>query len=224
MLVSLLGAACGSRTSMLDSDAYSSTGLGGASNVAGSGNTSGNPGKGGSTNAVDPSMSLAACTAYCKGYRVQCSSELGNRDCLETCAEQVNGNGKLCQSLGIEALQCVAPYFPTTGPSQGCSAVTSRAAAACTPELTQFQTCELAPTPIPEPSPLDACEVTEEKSPVDCIRVYECANGPYLVQCSRTNDGAQDCSCIPPAGPIKFAMYGPNRDPCLIAALDCSFL
>lgn len=229
VLVSLLGAACGSRTSMLDADAYSSTGVGGASNLAGAGNRSGSAGKGGSTgdpNAFDPSKSAGACAAYCKGYQVHCSSELGDRDCLETCAQQVNGNGKQCQTLGIEALDCLAPHLTPTGPSQGCSAALSGAAAACTPELIQFQACKQEPEPTPTPNPMPSrdCRVTEGGGPDNCIQLYDCTEGPYLVQCISANDGAQACSCVPPTGAAQFSMYGPSPNPCQTAALSCGFL
>jgi hypothetical protein len=227
VLFGLLGAACGSRTSMLDLDAYSSPGSGGANNVAGSGNRSGSPGKGGSPsdpNAVDPSKSVAACTRYCKGYRVQCADELGNRDCLETCAQEVNNNGKQCQTFGIEVLNCLAPLFPTTGPSQGCDAVSNRAAATCSAELGKFQGCKPATTPTPNPEPVDTCTITEQGGAGDCVQIYECADGPYVVQCSNTYDGTHACACIAPNGASQFAMYGGTANPCQTAALNCGFL
>jgi hypothetical protein len=212
---------------MLDADAYSNTGVGGASNVGGAGNGSGSSGKAGSSgapNAVDPSKSASACAAYCKGYRVHCSSELGNRDCLEACAQQVNANGEQCQALGIRALNCLAPRFATTGPSPGCNAALSGAAAACTSELISFQTCQPVPTPTPNPMPARDCRVTDGGGSGDCIQVYECTDGPYVVQCISTGDGAQACSCIPPMGAVQFAMYGLSPNPCQTAALDCGFL
>jgi hypothetical protein len=220
--------ACGSRTSMLDPDAYSSTGAGGSSNVAGSGSRSGSPGKAGSPgdpNAVDPNKSTAACTAYCRGYRVQCSRELGNRDCLATCAAEINNDGKQCQQYGIKVLECMAPLFPTSGPSLGCEDVSNRAAAACGPELGKFQSCssDPTPTPTPDPKPSDTCTVTEAIGPSDCFQLYECMAGTYFVECSH-DGGTQTCNCYTPAGPGPVKVYSGIANPCLTASADCGFL
>lgn len=225
----LLGVGCGSRTSMLDSDAYSSDGTGGFG--AGSGNTSGSSSKAGTSsdpNAVDPRVSASACERYCKGYRVQCARELGDRDCLATCAEEVNNNGKQCQASGIKVLECLAPLFPTSGPSQGCEVVSNRAAAACGPELAKFQNCapSAKPTsPGPKRTP-ENCTVNEagSSSGSDCFRLLECNDGPYIVQCSPNGNGTTQCLCLAPIGQPQTLEYGSVGDACKLAAIECGFL
>jgi hypothetical protein len=225
----LLGFGCGSRTSMLDSDAYSSSGVGGFGNSAGSGNTSGSSSKAGSSsdpNAVDPRQSASACEKYCKGYRVQCARELGDRDCEVTCAQEVNNNGKQCQTAGIRVLECLAPLFPMSGPSQGCEVVSNRAAAACSAELAKFQNCAPSPKPTnPGPKRLpDNCTLNEAGSGGDCFRMLECEDGPYLVRCSPNGNGATQCVCLPPSGQLQSLEYGSVGDACELAANDCGFL
>jgi hypothetical protein len=224
----LLGVACGSRTSMLDSDAYSSDGLGGFG--ASFGNNSGSSSKAGSSsdpNAVDPRLSASACERYCKGYRVQCARELGDRDCLATCGEEVNNNGKQCQTAGIKVLECLAPLFPTNGPSQGCDAVSNRAAAACGPELAKFQNCAPSSKPTnPGPGrvPGGCMLVDDSGSGVDCLQLIECQDGPYIVQCSPNGDGTTQCVCLPPSGQAQSRTYASVGDACRVAAVDCGFL
>jgi hypothetical protein len=214
--------ACGSRTSMLDPDAYSSTGVGGS--TAGSGNKSGSTGKAGSSgDPLDPNKSSAACTKYCNGYRVQCAAELGNRDCVATCTAEVNDRGKQCLKLGTEVLECLAPHFPSTGPSQGCKVVSDRAAAACGPLLSKFQSC--APESKPDqPTLRPDCVLNNVAGGTECLQIYECMEGPYLVQCNTTNPGNRTCTCISPTADPKTFTYGANViDPCEVAASDCGF-
>jgi hypothetical protein len=225
----VLGAACGGRTSMLDADAYSSEGLG---NTAGSGgNGKVDP------DAVDPKRSAAACESYCKGFRVKCAAELSGRDCNATCAEEVNGNGKQCQSLGIKALECLAPFFSSS--SRACQEAQNDGAAACSAELTQFAPCAVQtngpmpnpnpnPNPQPNPSPgrpglVSGCDAAVSSTPDACIRFYSCQDGPYLVECVSQLDGNFSCSCSFPSGVTQGAIYGPVADPCLTAATDCRF-
>lgn len=217
VVLALLGTACGSRTSMLDPDAYSSPGSGGS---GGSSNT----GKAGSSgDPLDPSLSSAACTKYCNGYRVQCSAELGNRDCVETCTAEVNNRGKQCLKLGTEVLECLAPHFPWSGPSLGCKAVSDRAATACGPELSNFQNC--APVSKPTaPTGRPDCPVNNLVGGTECLQLYECMGGPYLVQCTSTNTGDRACSCLPPTSENKtltFTYGATVSNPCELAANDC---
>ena len=223
----VLAAGCGSRTSILDVDAYSSEGLGGFGNVAGSGNAKGDP------NAVDPQRSASACESYCKGFRVKCGAELSGRDCMATCAQEVNSNGKECQSLGIKALECLAPFFSSS--SRACQAAQNDGSVACSAELGKFAQCaEPTNVPMPNPNPrpgpspgrpglVAGCDEAVSSTRDTCIRFYSCPDGAYLVECVSQLDGNFSCSCSLPSGMMQGAIYGPVADPCLTAGTDCRF-
>jgi hypothetical protein len=226
----MLGAGCGSRTSMLDVDAYSSEGLGGFGNTAGSG---ANGGSKGDPNAVDPQRSVSACESYCKGFKVKCPAELSGRDCMATCAEEVNSKGKACQSLGIKALECLAPFFSSSSRSATCDDAKNNGSNTCNQELTKFAQCA-APVPMPNPNPqpdpgpgkrgmVNGCDASVSSTPDTCIRFYSCMDGPYLVECVSQLDGNFSCSCSFPSGVMQGAIYGPVADPCLKAGTDCRF-
>jgi hypothetical protein len=218
---------------MLDPDAYSNEGLGGSSGNGGSRNAS----RGGSTpNAVDPQRSAPACASYCKGFQAQCASQLGGQDCLTACADEVNGNGKDCQTLGINALECLAPFFNAGGPNQSCDVSTSNGTAACSSQLSQFGACRppddrpsSMPTPNPNPRPdpgagvVDGCDESVASAPDMCIRFYSCTDGSYLLECVSQLDGRYSCSCSFPSGVIQGAIYDPVGDPCMRAGADCGF-
>jgi hypothetical protein len=217
----VLGAGCGSRTSMLDVDAYSSDGLGGFGNTAGS------------ANAVDPQRSAPACENYCKGFTVKCPAELSGRDCRASCAKEVNGNGKACQSLGIKALECLTPSFSSTSRNATCDDAKNDGATACSRELVEFAQCAKptnVPMPNPQPDPrpnrlglVRGCDEALSSTPDTCIRLYSCMDGSYLVECVSQLDGNFSCSCSFPSGMMQGAIYGPVADPCRTAATDCRF-
>jgi hypothetical protein len=221
----VLGAGCGGRTSMLDADAYSSEGSGGFGNVAGSSNMKLGP------NGVDPQRSASACESYCKGFAVKCAAELSGRDCVTTCAQEVNGNGKECQSTGIKALECLAPFFSSS--NRTCQAAQSDGTAACSAELGKFAQCTVPtngpmPNPNPQPNPggtglVRGCDEVLSSTGDTCIRFYSCMDGPYLVECVSQLDGNFSCSCSFPSGVAQGAIYGPVADPCVTAATDCRF-
>jgi hypothetical protein len=222
---------------MLDPDAYSSEGLGGSFGNGGSRNASGNASKGGSNpNAVDPQRSAPACASYCKGFQAQCAGQLGGRDCLTACADEVNGNGKDCQALGIKALECLAPFFNASVPSQSCEASTSNGMVACSSQLSQFGACRPPgdrPSPMPNPKPnprpdpraglVDGCAESVASAPDMCIRFYSCSDGAYLLECVSQLDGRYSCSCSFPSGVIQGAIYDAGSDPCSRAGTDCGF-
>jgi hypothetical protein len=228
--LSWMVAACGSRTSMLDSDAYSSIG-GGFGNVAGSSNAAGSSSTGGG-NAVDPNRSAQACEKYCKGYRTYCSDDLGGRDCSAACAQEVNNQGQQCQTLGIAVLECLAPHFSAAAPVQDCASITARSTAACSAELAKFAGCrddddDDDPSPMPNPNPVrprpSDCRATGMSGGGTCVQIYECTEGPYLVQCTQADTGNQDCVCIPPSGAPQLRTYRGSLDACTTAAMDCGF-
>ena len=230
---------------MLDPDAYSSEGVGGFGSNGGAssnGATGNKAGTNGDPNAVDPKRSKSACESYCKGFKLKCSAELGGRDCMTTCAEEVNRNGKQCQALGIKALECLAPHFSSTSTNRTCEAAQANGATACQGALDQFSSC-FAPTRTPEPEPqpnpnprpnpdpgpipgaglVNGCEAAVAAQSDMCIRYYSCSDGPYLVECVSQLDGNYSCSCSYPSGVGKGAIYGPVSDPCQVAGKDCGF-
>jgi hypothetical protein len=220
----LLGAGCGSRTSVLDVEAYASEGGGGFRNSGGSGNA-------GDRNAVDPQRSSPACARYCQGYKVKCSAELAGRDCMATCAGEVNGKGKDCQTLGIEVLDCLAPFFAPSSGSRTCQAAQNDGSVACQGQLGRFAQCAKPTTePMPEPDPrpgqsglVNGCDSAVSTAPDACIRYYTCKDGSYLVECVSQLDGRFSCSCSFPSGEMQGAIYSAGSDPCLRAGTDCDF-
>jgi hypothetical protein len=212
----VLGAGCGSRTSVLDVEAYASQG---PENTAGSAN--GDPG------AADPQRSIPACASYCQGYKVKCAAQLSGRDCMATCAGEVNGNGKECQSLGIELLECLAPFVSPSSGSRTCQEAQDGGAIACQAQLARFSRCA-KPASMPMPGPdkpglVDGCTAAVSSAPDTCIRYYTCADGSYLVECVSQLDGKFSCDCSFPSGMTQGAIYGAVSDPCVTAGTDCGF-
>ena len=219
----VLGVGCGSRTSVLDVEAYAS----GGGSTAGSGNANGDP------NVADPQRSTPACASYCQGYKVKCAAELSGRDCMAICAGEVNGKGKECQSLGIEVLECLAPFFSASGPSRTCQAAQDDVSIACQSELGRFAQCA-KPTSMPMPNPgprpdpgkaglVDGCLAAVSTASDTCIRYYTCMDGSYLVECVSQLDGKFSCACSFPSGVMQGAIYGAVSDPCVTAGTDCGF-
>jgi hypothetical protein len=216
---------------MLDNDVYSSEGPGGLSSTGGSNGTD--------PNAVDPKRSVPACESYCKGYKMKCAADLEGRDCMATCAGEVNKNGKECQALGIKALECLAPHFSSNSQNRTCELANSNGARACERALTQFASCAAPtknpnPNPKPDPGPgpgpapgqsglVNGCDASVSSQSDICIRYYACMEGSYLIECVSQLDGNYSCNCSFPSGIAQGALYGPVADPCQVAGQDCGF-
>lgn len=239
-----IGTACGSRTSMLDSDAYDSsrdgvvgvagratgsgTGTAGTSSNgmgllgrAGSGSTTpaGGPAKG-----VDTTLALTPCQQYCPGYGTQCNERLEGQDCLSTCQGELNGYGTSCQTMGISALRCLTPFFSAIGGD--CNAAVNRALGQCGMIVTAFDNCKKGFDGSTTPSkPSDAfsnCGRMGGGDTTNCTEVFSCSEGDYIAYCSLPSGSMLfDCGCLGPTGRMATGVLPPAGDICRNAALLC---
>lgn len=244
-VVGLLGtAACGSRTSMLDPDGYGLTDgdSGGSSGGRGSGGTQssvGSAGKaskggglvgnsgatstpsGGASTGVNPGLALTPCQQYCPAYGTQCKKRLDGKDCMATCQGELNSYGPSCQSMGIEALRCLTPFFTPNG--NDCNGAVNKALSLCGPIVTAFDECkENVSSPSRPAQEVFSCPRSGDGGRInDCTSVYQCSNGPYIVFCSTAPNMLLNCSCVPPNGSLSSATLAISSDPCFDAAKLC---
>jgi hypothetical protein len=240
-----IGTACGSRTSMLDSDAYDSSRdgvVGVAGSAAGSGaGTAGKgsngmgllgragsgstPPGGGPPRDVDSTLALTPCQQYCPGYGTQCNKRLEGQDCLSTCQGELNGYGTSCQTLGISALRCLTPFFSANGGD--CDAAVNRALGPCGMIVAAFDNCKkgfdgsTTPTKPPREA-LANCGRMGGGDTTSCTEVFSCSYGDYISYCSlATGSMFLDCGCVGPSGRMATGLLPPAGDVCLDAALLC---
>ncbi len=242
-VVGLLGtAACGSRTSMLDPDVYGLTngdsgassggrGSGGKSSVGSAGKASnggglvGNSGAtstpSGGASGVNPGLALTPCQQYCPAYGTQCKKRLDGKDCLATCQGELNSYGPKCQSMGIEALRCLTPFFTPNG--KDCNGAVNKALSQCGSIVTAFDDCKenFSSPSLPVPQVLSCPRTGDGGFMRDCSSVYQCSNGPYVVFCATAPNMQLNCSCLPPSGNPSSATLAASNDPCLDAARLC---
>ncbi len=233
-IASLLGtAACGSRTSTLDSDVYASVGQGGSGGVK-PGGTGGKTATGGgllgtagastsppaTSSGVNGALAKTPCERYCAGYGTQCKKRLEGKDCLTTCQGELNGSGPFCQSLGIDALTCLTPFFSANGGD--CGGAVNRALTQCGDMIANFDDCKnefLAGNM----NPVSACPRAGDGGVnASCTSIYSCPNGPYVTFCSPT-DSMQfaECGCVGPVGTPKSVRVPLAGDLCLDATALC---
>jgi hypothetical protein len=242
-VVALMG--CGSRTSMIDPDAYGTTG--GTTSVSGS---AGMPQGGGlvtggapvnvaggtqmpigGKNAVDPSLATVPCSKYCTGFAPLCPERLNGQECNSACAQEVNGFGKKCQGLGIKALNCLAPFFKA--PANTCKLTVDQALVKCGSVVNKFQTCKdpdgvSEPDPTPDPpivTPLNCPTMSSSGSDAQCFASHACPDGLYNVNCVRLDNGptpSMSCSCLLPNGTSTYRVVpGTSIDACATMATLC---
>ena len=237
-----LGTACGSRTSMLDSDAYDSdgvVGVAGGATLPGSGtagkssNGTGSPGRagsgsttpaGGAANGVDTTLALSPCQQYCPGYGTQCKQRLEGQECLATCQGELNGYGTSCQTLGINALRCLTPFFSASGGD--CSAAVNRALAQCGMIVSAFDSCKKGFSGSSAPSkpvnPFATCPRSGGGDNTTCVETFTCNPGNYLTFCSLSPASMLfDCGCVSPNGQMASVLLPPSGDVCLDATAFC---
>ena len=242
-----LGTACGSRTSMLDSDAYGSdsegvVGVAGSANAPGSGtagkstNGTGAPGRagsssttpaGGAANSLDPTLALSPCQQYCPGYGTQCKPRLEGKECLSTCQGELNGYGTSCQTLGINALLCLTPFFSANGGD--CNAAVNRALAQCGMIVAAFDSCKKGvsgsstpSTPSKPISALASCPRSGGGDATSCVQAFACNEGSYVTFCSLPPGSMLlDCGCVSPNGQMVSVSLPPSSNVCVDAAAFC---
>lgn len=214
---------CGSRTSMLDPDVYTTEGgnssAGGSASQGGKASggkpsispggsaAAGAPTSGGKA-AFDVKAATAPCAKYCEGFAPLCPARLDGQDCNEACLREVNGFGKQCQAYGIKALNCLSPFFKQ--PKSFCEDIVAKAMLKCGTIVDRFQTCkdgDDAPEPQPQPDPdpvpnaePSSCPSMGSADSVGCFDVYSCQSGTYLVSCSNVQGDStrQNCTCEGP--------------------------
>lgn len=233
-VVGLVGTAgCGSRTSTLDPDAYATQGQGGSSNVkpggaAGKATTGGGLlGTAGGTS-VPPSVSSGVntalakgpCDRYCAGYGTQCKKKLEGKDCLTTCQGELNGYGPFCQSLGIDTLTCLTPFFSANGGD--CGTAVGRALNQCGDTIATFDDCK-SEFATGTQNPISKCPRSGDGgTSTSCTSIFECASGPYVTFCSPTESMKfAECGCVPPTGSSKNARVPVGADLCFNATVLC---
>jgi hypothetical protein len=241
--IGLVAAACGSRTSALDPEAYEpgdddddgtagksvssggkSSGTGGKS-ISGGGKLSGT----GSAPGFDPSLAVQPCRQYCPGYGTQCRQRLNGQDCQTACEGEVNGAGQACQALGINALRCLTPFFTPGG--LNCDAAVARGLANCGSVVDQFVKCKggnatggpTTPSMMPAKPARDvnvACNtLVHTGSGTVCDAIFDCSDGPYLVHCDVNQvNMLSTCSCTGPTGDFEKAVLMTIGKPCADAA------
>jgi hypothetical protein len=252
---SALGFGCGSRTSMLDPDVYGvgteNVGSGGTNNndptpigsagkkpsgggVIGNGGATSSTGNKGGASGVDPSLASTPCQQYCPGYSSQCPKLLKGQDCTYTCQAELNGYGPNCQALGIQAINCLAPFFSPKGGA--CDPAVNRALTLCSGIVTAFTSCKGGaspgtPTPTPTPAGTPArIDVTSCPTMGDvggpspeCKMLFSCPNGSYETYCARNqqNPSLTDCTCWGPDGTQTMTQLMQSANVCFDAAHVC---
>lgn len=239
----LVTAACGSRTSMLDPDAYDVSQSEGGSSTRPSGNAgkpSSNAGKpsssaagatstpsgGASNSTVDPGLAVQPCQQYCPGYGTQCKKRLKGQDCLSTCQAELNSSGATCQALGVKTLACLGPFFSPNGGN--CDGAVNRALTKCQGIVAEFEKCKdlAASTSGNDPSLDFFASCQRDGGPMDdgsCTQIFTCANGPYITFCNWAQDGTMllDCTCATPKGEAFNGRLTHSADACLNATALC---
>jgi hypothetical protein len=229
--VALLATACGSRTTMVDEDAFLRPGEsasggsshGGNSNLPSAG-TPNLPMPTAGTGNTSPAGSIQqVCQDYCKGYATKCPQELEpGQDCLGTCVGEIGNTQGSCQTTGLSALRCLTPYFANA--KLVCQDAINSGLTKCGTQVAGFKQCSgEANQPDPTPTPQPACmSSTGDLSPNSCKMQFFCGNGNYNVGCSSQNGGATfDCACGTPGGGYVPSSVGSGVNPCLIAAHNC---
>ncbi len=183
---------------------------------------------------MDPGLALSPCQQYCPGYGAQCQKRLKGQDCMPTCQGELNGYGSTCQALGIQTLNCLAPFFSPNGGA--CDPAVNRALTMCSGIVTAFENCKEGtttgpkmptptPTPTPKPKPtgdIGSCASMGSGGPgEDCKMVFSCANGLYETHCEVFQGDKADCTCVSPNGTQIMTRVARSMSMCLDAAFFC---
>jgi hypothetical protein len=240
-VVALLATACGSRTTMLDEDAFLLPGESSSGSSSGGASSPGGGAHGGSVNLPSagtqnipmptagtgntaPAGSIQqVCQDYCKGYAIKCPQELQpGQECLSTCVGEIGNTQGNCQTTGLSALRCLTPYF--ANPKLVCQEAINSGLTKCGKQVTAFKKCSGEDEPT-QPTPQPTCMSSiGDLSPISCKMQFFCGDGTYNVGCSSQNSGASfECACGTPSGSyIPTSLGGGAPNPCLVAAHNCS--
>lgn len=218
---------------MLDPDAYGEGGSSSTNPLGNAGKSSGPVGSAGtgttatagtSSTGVDPTVAVGICAQYCPGYSSQCKKRLKGQECVPTCQGELNNFGPICQSLGVQALSCLSPFFNRNGGD--CDGAVNRALAQCSQIVTQFEDCKknFATSPsMPVPNRVASCQHQEPVTSGNCTQVFNCSDGPYITFCNPSGQSAAlTCTCLAPTGEmVTSRVNSASADPCLEAAAPC---
>lgn len=143
------------------------------------------------------------------------------QDCLAACQAEVNSFGPRCQTLGINALKCLTPFFTPNGGN--CDAAVNTALTKCGKVVSDFQDCKESQTPtMPSMPTMPGLNVTNCPSmnftdSLLCIDQYSCNAGVYMVLCTFSS-GTADCSCSRPDGSSTGTSFPNDGKACYRAA------
>ncbi|HVY27342.1 MAG TPA: hypothetical protein VHB79_12380 [Polyangiaceae bacterium] len=251
LVVVSLAAACGGRTSMLDSDAFLEPGetnpeggTGGTGNtpqggtatagtinvpvpVAGTTNVPLPTAGSGGTGTTTPTPIQTGCQNYCNGYATKCAEKFQNvQECINTCQNELGATDPTCQKKGIAALRCLTPFFGNKKLS--CDMAIGNGLAKCNNQVKAFKVCsgeidDPTPTPDPPDPGTPICGGFGDVGPNYCKSSYMCADGSYTVSCFLSNmSGNYDCTCYMPNGTsLPVSLGGFMTPPCNYAATLC---
>jgi hypothetical protein len=125
---------CGGRTTLSDDESFTAGGTPGVAGSTGIGASAGKPVQ------PDSTAASATCQTYCRRYTVQCPRELQGQDCLAACRQEFEGNQ--CERAGLEALECLTPFFDDPNdPAEDCGGATRRALTHCRHEIAALDRC-----------------------------------------------------------------------------------
>lgn len=169
---------------------------------------------------VDTTLATTPCQRYCAGYGTQCRQRLEGKNCLSTCQDELNGSGPFCQSLGIETLSCLTPFFSPGGGD--CGSAIDRGLTQCKTLVTAFDDCKNR-VMTGSPNPVSACPRSGDGGVnPNCVSIFSCGAAPYVTFCSATDStDFVECSCAPPVGNSQSLRIPMSKDPCFDATALC---
>jgi len=218
----------GSSTTPTGQAGKTSTGSAGRPTSNGGASTAPTGGTGsGTSSGTDLARATATCEQYCPNYGTQCKKRLKGRECMPTCQGELTNFGPVCEDLGVNALQCLTPFFNPMGGN--CDAAVNRALAQCGKIVQAFEDCKdlfSKGTTSSGGSPASfvaSCpRMSDPGASGNCTEVFACANGQFVTFCSpSTQPGMVDCGCAPPNRTPGMGRIPFTSDPCLAATSLC---
>lgn len=207
--------ACGARTSIVD-ERY---GFGEGGTPPAHVMSGGAAGQSGAL-AFDPSLATKPCNGYCQSYGKTCPDRLDpGQDCSASCEREVNSAGSQCQALGIAALECLAPFYQSTG----CWTNLTDGLNSCGDRVDSFEQCAgaLAASVLPIVDPAKCSNVYSGSPGLYCSEGFDCAGRRFGIWCDAVDTmGSATCRCGETDGQVAFRFSTANR--CLHTAAICA--